>query len=437
MDKQIIITANLTQKLNYAFVLNGVAVLRSILLKNNTAEPINDLVLRVSFEPEFAKPYEKRIGVIEPERTAEISPVELTISAEYLFSITEKTAAVVSISVEKDSQVIASASGSTELMPANHWMGVNYVPEMISAFVLPNHPMVGQVVGKAAAYLQKWTGSPSFDGYQSRNPNVVKNQAAAIYAALQAEQIAYIVHQQSFEQLGQRVRLAGDVLTAKSGTCIDLAVLYASCLEAVGLNALIFFTKGHAFAGVWLEDQNFANCTVDDASLISKRMAKGIDQICPVECTSFVAGQSVDFDEAQALAESHIRKAEEFELAVDISRCRGNGLCPIPVTVEGGQVFENDFGKRRKKDITAAPQMINMSISGRMADQNEPVTRQTLWERKLLDLSLRNSLLNFRTTSSTVCFIAPDLAKLEDAVSAGGEMKILAAEDSRIAAKAM
>ncbi len=436
MEKSITITANLTQKLNFAFVQNYVPVIRNVLLRNNTKETISDVTLRISFEPEFAKPFEQRIAALDPERTAEISPVELTVSAEYLYSITEKVVAGVTVSVEKDGEVIESASGSVELLPANHWMGVGCVPEMISAYVMPNHPAVAAVVGKAAAYLQKWTGSPTFDGYQSKNPNVVKNQAAAVYAALQAENIAYIMPPASFEKQGQRVRLPHDVLTSKSGTCIDLAVLYASCLEAVGLNPLILFTENHAFAGVWLEDQSFANCTEEDASLISKRMAKGIDQICLVECTDFVAGKSVNFDDAKADAETRIHKPEEFELAVDISRCRGNFLRPMPVQTEGGQVFANDFGKRSKKDITAAPEQINVNLSGKVTEQNEQITRQTLWERKLLDLSLRNSLLNFRPTGSTVQFIAPDLAKLEDAVSAGSDMKILAVPDDMSVAAA-
>lgn len=428
MANSISISANLTQKLNFAFVQNYVPVIRSIVLTNTTAQNLDDLTLKISFEPEFAKPFEQLISSLEPGRPVEISPVELTVSAEYLYSITETVVANVCVTIEKDGEQIDTANGTIELMPANHWMGVGCVPEMISAFVCPNHPAVTAVVGKAAAFLQKWTGSPTFDGYQSKNPNVVKNQAAAVYAALQAENIAYTMPPASFEKQGQRIRLPHDVLTAKSGTCADLAVLYASCLEAAGLNPLILFTENHAFAGVWLDDQSFANCTEEDVSLISKRMAKGIDQICLVECTAFVAGKSVSFDDAKTAAESHIHKPEEFELAVDISRCRGNSLRPIPVQADG-QTFAGDFGKRSKKDITAAPEQINVSLSGRVTDQSEQVTRQTLWERKLLDLSLRNSLLNFRANASSVQFIAPDLAKLEDSVSAGSDLRILALPD--------
>ena len=56
---------------------------------------------------------------------------------------------------------------------------------------------------------------------------------------------------------------------------------------------------------------------------------------------------------------------------------------------------------------------------------NRPVSRQELWERKLLDLSLRNSLLNFRPGSSSVQLIAHDLALLEDETAKGEDMKLM------------
>ena len=78
---------------------------------------------------------------------------------------------------------------------------------------------------------------------------------------------------------GQRVRLPHIVLEQKQGTCLDLAVLYAACLEAVGLFPLLFFIKEHAFAGCWLEEETFADCMVDDVSAIEKRIVPGAEEV--------------------------------------------------------------------------------------------------------------------------------------------------------------
>ena len=53
------------------------------------------------------------------------------------------------------------------------------------------------------------------------------------------------------------MRGPSDILSRKVGTCLDLTLLYASCLEQAGLNPLLVLIEGHAFAGVWLIDEDF------------------------------------------------------------------------------------------------------------------------------------------------------------------------------------
>ena len=53
------------------------------------------------------------------------------------------------------------------------------------------------------------------------------------------------------------------------------------------------------------------------------------------------------------------------------------------------------------------------------------ITKQLLWERRLLDLSLRNNLLNIRITKNTLQLIPANLSCLEDALADGEEFRIL------------
>ncbi len=50
----------------------------------------------------------------------------------------------------------------------------------------------------------------------------------------------------------QTVRFPRDVIKNRSGTCIDLAILYASMLNAVGLNPMLVLIDGHCFPAVIL-----------------------------------------------------------------------------------------------------------------------------------------------------------------------------------------
>ena len=61
--------------------------------------------------------------------------------------------------------------------------------------------------------------------------------------------------------------------------------------------------------------------------------------------------------------------------------------------------------------------------------QNKTITKQELWERKLLDLSLRNSLLNFRPTVSSVQLSAGNTAELENRLFSEDSFKIIPCED--------
>ena len=45
-----------------------------------------------------------------------------------------------------------------------------------------------------------------------------------------------------------------------------------------------------------------------------------------------------------------------------------------------------------------------------------------LWERKLLDLSLRNNMLNMRMGRNTISYEHPDIAALEDELADGKEI---------------
>lgn len=124
------------------------------------------------------------------------------------------------------------------------------------------------------------------------------------------------------------------VLEQKQGTCLDLSVLYLSCLEAVRLFPLIFFIKGHAFCGCWLEEDTFADCVIDDVSAIEKRIVEGAEELLLVECTDFVSGENIDFDRAVKHGKNHIIDLSQFICAVDIQRSRGSGIRPIPLRIE-------------------------------------------------------------------------------------------------------
>ncbi len=424
MENKISISGIMMKQMNFSLQQNFIPVFKNLILKNLTAEVMENVTLRMSFDPAFAKPYEVMISALQPDKEYEIKPVKITVSPEFLFSMTEKTVANITIEIFSEDGLLALENRTIDVLAYDQWTGTGYMPETISAFVMPNHPAVKELISCAGSFMRKWTGNPAFLAYETQNPNNVKMQMAALYAALQQKNIAYSLPPVSFEG-AQRIRLADEVLSSKNGTCLDLAVLYASALESVGLNPLIIFTEGHAFAGCRLENETFPDSVVYDCSAITKRTAVGIDNICLIECTDFVAGKCVDFDKSAANANSELSDAENFLFAIDIASCRASGIRPMPSRISENGTFKADYGDRKKSEITAAPDEIDMSVHGVVSAEKTELTKQAVWERKLLDLSLRNSLLNFRPRTSNVQLMLTDLAGFEDVFSSGKDFKVI------------
>lgn len=349
MNDKITLGGNMFPAINFAMQQNYVPIIRNLIFTNIIKENIDNVKVNISFEPEFAHSFETTIGTLEPEKPIEISPVKISIIPDYLLSLTEKMVGNIHIDVFSNDEKIHSHEDDIELLAYDQWSGALIMPEIICAFITPNHPKITEIIGRAGAYLQKWLGAPSFTAYQSQNPNVVKNQMAAIYAVLQEENIAYTMPPASYEELGQRLRYPHMVLEQKMGTCIDLSTLYASCLEAVGLNPIIVIIKGHAFCGCWLDDESFSESVQDDISVIGKRIAEGIDEICLIECTDFIAGSATSFDGATRDGNARLDNPHDFLLAVDVVRSRASGIRPTPMrTVVDGTYQAVDYGERNR-----------------------------------------------------------------------------------------
>ena len=445
MDKTITIGGNFTGTVNFAMQQNYVPVIRNLVVNNESGDALKGLELKITFDPEFAVEYTYGIAEIAAGGSVEISPVRIHLKTEYLFSLTEKLAGNIIIEVYEGTQRLCSQVEEISLLACDQWSGLLYMPEMIGAFVTPNHPEIAKVTADASAILEKWTGSPSFTGYQTKNPNHVKFQMAAVFRALQDRHIVYNNPPASYEAVGQRVRLPHRVLEEKLGTCLDLTLLYASCLEAVGLFPLIVFIQGHAFAGCWLEEESFADCAVDDVSSLEKRTASGAEEILLVECTDFVAGKQVDFDRACKHGKNHLSDPEQFECAVDVQRSRAGAIRPIPLRLETENSKEIYYGNGDSGEASSRndshtgsaetvggqgyepPSKLDVSLLGKTAKESGPVTKLQIWERKLLDFSLRNSLLNFRPTKGAVQLMSADLGELEDGLSDGADYRIMEA----------
>lgn len=411
---------------NYAMQQNDVPVVKALRISNGSEAVLRDLIIRITSEPSFAAPWESRVSVINPGETFSMGVVDLPLSHDFLAGLTERVTGSLLVDVFQGNTIMSSSTQRIDVLAYDEWNGLQSIPEILAAFVTPNHPAVESVLSDAAGILGAWTGNSALSGYQSRDPQRVALTTAAIYTALQQCKIRYINPPASFEETGQKVRLPDRLLESRLGTCLDLTVLAASCVEQCGIHPLVVITAGHAFVGAWLEEETFADVATDDLLRLRKRVELG--QITIFETTLVTNEIHVPFEQAVKEVSKHLENEAAFRCVIDIRRARKSRIRPLPLRV-GLASAPSDATTVKGSDPSAAP-AINLPI---FVSQNEkqtetivetPATRLDRWKRKLLDLTLNNRLLNFRESKKNIPILCPDLGSLEDALADGKTFKI-------------
>ena len=397
--------------LNYSMLNSGVETCYKFVLENTEQVDWNQILINISGE--YIKEYSYRLEFLGGGQSIQINSVSISPDINKLSEITEAINTTFTITIESETELILQQDLPITLLAYDEWAGVNVMPENIASFVVPNHPMLSRVKVAAAQFMERWTGSSQLDEYQTQDRNRVRAQVAAIYEALRSEGIVYSAPPASFEASGQRIRLADKVLTEKIGTCIDTSLLFASCLEACNIYPIIIMLNGHAMVGAWLTPNISPQMVCDDVSLLLKETADGNNNIVVLESTLITSSGNVSFEDAVNSALQKLRDESQFYYFVDIHRCRLGNIRPMPqrVQIEGAWTFENEGIEHEN----ATDHINNLShYDLRLEESDTPVTKQTIWERKLLDFSLRNNLLNTRLGKKVVPLISFEIEHLED-----------------------
>lgn len=126
----------------------------------------------------------------------------------------------------------------------------NYGPLILASFVHYNDPVVQQVAGA----ISGMAGGVS----ASSNDAEAERFLEALYNFMATNKIAYQTPPGGiFEgKFGQHVKYPRDVLQNRAGTCIDLAIFYASVGQAVGLRPVMFLVPGHCYPAFHLPSGN-------------------------------------------------------------------------------------------------------------------------------------------------------------------------------------
>ncbi|WP_306392571.1 DUF3320 domain-containing protein [Telluria beijingensis] len=421
-------------KLNLADFQNAVPLLRELAIANQSDRELSQLQVRLESFPPFLKPKAWSIDACDARSRYHIKDCDVTLDGILLARLTEAETSTITVilleyaGTDKE-RVLATEERKIELLPRNQWGGLAHLPDLVAAFVQPNELAVDRLLKRTAQVLREAGKSSALDGYQGGAKRAWE-LASALWTAVAGVGLDYALPPASFENRGQKVRSASQVLDAGIGTCLDLTLLFCSALEQAGLNPMVVFTKGHAFPGVWLRNEEFSTVVVDDVTAIRKRVR--LKELVLFESTLITHRPAPSFTyatefAARAIAEEH---EEAFELVVDIRRARMQRIKPL-ASGDSQVVATPDNDAVQATAATFDDGAPEFPDEAAVAEEPllDPKDRLARWQRKLLDLSLRNNLLNFKAGKKAVRIDAPDPGALEDVLSGGATIRLLPRPD--------
>ena len=421
-----------SQRVSFALQQNGFPVIRDVTIKNDGEFSLSNARLDVSASPRFFKPYSCSLPDIHGHASYTVDTLKLTIEHGQLARLVESEKGTLTIRLVHGEKTLVESLYPVEMLARNQWGGLADYPESIAAFVQPNDPAVDILLGQASQILHSHAPNQAFTGYEG-GKSAVWRQLAALWNALYQQGIGYVLPPAGFEDRGQKVRSPSQVIEARLGTCLDTTLLFAACMEQCGLHPLLIFTNGHAFVGCWLKDDMFAAMLTDDVTALRKRI--GLKELLVFETTLLNSSESpVGFQDACQRGEHNLREeaSADFLCVLDVCRARAQHITPLAMadggTISSGrQTAQKPQGLERPLPLDVPIEIMDDETSGPAVTHEPPATpvgRLELWQRKLLDLSLRNSLLNFRAAKRFVEIIAPDPSQMEDMLADGEHFRL-------------
>ncbi|MBI5532343.1 MAG: DUF4011 domain-containing protein [Deltaproteobacteria bacterium] len=392
---------------------SGVPLISDVIIRNPGPEPLRGLSLDVELPLELGGELTRKVANVPGRGEMRTGPIEHGVAPGLLAKLSASTRATIRWQLKCLDQVIVRGEFGLDLLAWDEWPGLRVPPGVLAPFVTPDHPAVGRVA-KAAAERYQASSGQAWAGYEQRSAARVQALFEAIHDSLREIQAAPVPLRPAYEQQGMRVRLADTIERDRAATPLDLALLLAGCAESLGLLPLVVLLDGHALAGGWLVDDRFPEGVVEDAARLRNLVALGnLILIDPSAATSSSPGS---LSEAMKSASARMAVDASFLCALDVRVMRDNGYRPL-----GASAMPR----------AAMPAPAAASAASPKAASATPVQdRFHKWKERLLDLTLRNKLLNFKPDAKgSLAIDVPDLPVFEDLLAAQDGFELVGKAD--------
>jgi hypothetical protein len=258
IDKLILVDLAVEDEVNYSLLHNSRQLLSKLTLTKLVEGPLEDITVHVElYVGAESYPYRHTIEVLNEVQLALASQVMMPLTASMSRALRERVQSTVYVKVTCGGRTACEETLRVTLIPVDEWLDDTKNNPWLPSFVLPRDPAILKIINASRRYLIGIVDdlAAGFDGYQQEDPVAVDKQVQAVWTALVNEyRFQYVNPPPAYSNKTQRLRTPTEIIGSNSGTCIDLALLLASCLEYIGIYPVIVLLTGHAFVGYWRSD---------------------------------------------------------------------------------------------------------------------------------------------------------------------------------------
>lgn len=364
----IYVDLDIADEINYSLLHNNRELLNTLTLTKLVDRDFRDVAVTVElFVGAASYPYRYTHVVLKEVQLALAPLVKIPLTANLPRSLRERVQSTVYVKITCEDQTVFEDTRRVTLTPVDEWLDDTEKNPWLPSFVLPRDPVILEIIQSSRRYLIGIMDDPAagFDGYQEAISEVDK-QVQAIWTALVNEyRIQYINPPPAYSLQTQRLRTPTEIVKSNSGTCIDLALLLASCLEYIGVYPVIVLLVDHAFVGYWRSEgahDHFVSVKTIPPTIprVGTRAAReaALPYVDPygwrltklnyAEVMTYVTSghlvmleatyltAAMKFSDAQEQGRANLRSRKEFDSLLDIqvARTASPPVTPLPIVNE-------------------------------------------------------------------------------------------------------
>ncbi|MEG2084835.1 MAG: DUF4011 domain-containing protein [Clostridia bacterium] len=372
--------------IHYSHYLNGISAINRLYIKNKGDEDIENATINISSSPSFLVAQKIEQPLIPRKKTVSFNQ-KINISPLFFANLNDNITAEIIVDITVLGEVIARDSCTVNLLgydEANLTSNFEY----LSGFV-KNSVEVGETYKMALKYLAMWKKRFTDAGYAKNDKNEVRFFLASIYSALL--EVSFIKQGDS-----QTISTHKQMFEVKCCSPLELALYVASVLESKAVNPILVKYNEHWYVGAHLQDNIFSDIITEDLSALSKKFAIGVNEVSMLCVDDLFT--NISFEASECKARTELKEQEKFDFALDIKKARLAGINALPERKKTNTGYDLIEDKIFRTDL--APKKI-VEFKGSL-ELPENTTKEKQWERRLLDLSMKNSLLNFTVSQTSL-----------------------------------